>query len=133
MVNVPEDGVPNAPPVEYLPLKVFQSVDVKYPDTEVVAAGIPIETALEPLYEVPVKGALIVKALRLDPNDTPEIVDDASLVIAIAAEAEISPLTIVPSAIIVLVIVPVSPVVIIVPFISGTVNVLVVAVVILDN
>ena len=29
LVAVPEDGVPKAPPVEYLPLKVFQSVEVK--------------------------------------------------------------------------------------------------------
>jgi hypothetical protein len=29
LVAVPLDGVPNAPPVEYLPLKVFQSVEVR--------------------------------------------------------------------------------------------------------
>ena len=29
LVAVPEDGVPKAPPVEYLPLNVFQSVEVK--------------------------------------------------------------------------------------------------------
>lgn len=29
LVAVPLEGVPNAPPVEYLPLNVFQSVDVK--------------------------------------------------------------------------------------------------------
>jgi hypothetical protein len=30
-VNVADDGVPKAPPVEYLPLNVFQSVDDRYP------------------------------------------------------------------------------------------------------
>lgn len=29
LVKVAEDGVPKAPPTEYLPLNVFQSVDVK--------------------------------------------------------------------------------------------------------
>ena len=29
LVAVPEEGVPKAPPVEYLPLNVFQSVEVK--------------------------------------------------------------------------------------------------------
>ena len=29
LVAVPDDGVPKAPPVEYLPLNVFQSVEVK--------------------------------------------------------------------------------------------------------
>ena len=36
LVNVPLEGVPNAPPVEYLLLNVFQSVDDKYPLVDVV-------------------------------------------------------------------------------------------------
>lgn len=49
LLNVPLDGVPNAPPVEYLPLNVFQSVDVKYPLTLVVAAAIDIAGVAPPL------------------------------------------------------------------------------------
>ena len=60
------------------------------------------------------------------PKLTPDIVLAASFVIAIPALALMSPLTIVPSAIIVLVTEPVSPVVTIVPLTFGTVSVLVV-------
>jgi hypothetical protein len=48
LVAVPLDGVPNAPPVEYLLLNVFQSVDVRYPFAEVVAAGMLMTGAAPP-------------------------------------------------------------------------------------
>ena len=62
---------------------------------------------------------------RLLPSDTPEIVDAANLVIAIAAAELMSALTIVLSAIIVEVTVPVSPVVTTVPVVAGRVIVVV--------
>ena len=110
--------------------------------------------AAEPLYVVdpdnPVPDTFSVRVFKLLPNVTPEIVDAASLDTAIAADAEISaltmdpvsdnllytiaadalisPLTIVPSAIIVDVTVPESPVVTTVPVVAGSVIVVVPAV-----
>jgi hypothetical protein len=78
-------------------------------------------TAAEPLYDVPVKPVPRVSVFRLFPRVTPEIVDAASLLTAIAADAPISALRIVPSAIIVPVTVPVSPVVTTVPVVAGRV------------
>jgi hypothetical protein len=94
-----------------------------------VAFDVTVKVAVaEPLYVVdpdrPVPDVFSVKVLRLLPNVTPEIVDAASLETAIAAEALMSAFTIVPSAIIVLVTVPVSPLVITVPVVSGKVSVL---------
>ena len=63
----------------------------------------------------------IVKAFRLLPRVTPDIVDAANLDTAIAAEELMSALTIVSLAIIVDVTVPVSPVVITVPVTAGNV------------
>ena len=82
-------------------------------------------TADEPLYDVPDNPVPIVKAFKLLPRVTPDIVDAANLDTAIAADAFMSALTIVPSAIIVEVTVPVSPVVIIVPVTAGKVIVVV--------
>lgn len=82
--------------------------------------------APEPLYVVepdkPVPDVFIVKVLSVPPSVTPEIVEAANLDTAIAAEALMSALTIVPSAIIVLVTVPVSPEVITVPVVAGIVK-----------
>jgi hypothetical protein len=84
--------------------------------------------AADPLYVVdplrPVPDSFIVRVFKLLPNVIPEIVDAANLDTAIAADALMSPLTIVPSAIIVDVTVPESPVVTMVPVVSGNVNVL---------
>tara|TARA_R110002126_G_scaffold129164_1_gene271891 strand:+ start:1578 stop:2192 length:615 start_codon:yes stop_codon:yes gene_type:complete len=69
-VTVPLDGVPKAPPLVNLALKVDQSVDVKYPFTDAVAAAIEIAgvvppddtTGAEPVTEVtvPVVGVVHV-------------------------------------------------------------------------
>ena len=74
-----------------------------------------------------------VKLLKLFPSVTPDIVEAASLLTAIAAVALISPSTIVPSRIIVLVTVPVSPVLITVPVVAGNVIVFVPAVAVACN
>jgi hypothetical protein len=75
--------------------------------------------AVPPLYEAlpdkPVPDTPSVSVSKLFPRVFPEIVDADSLVTAIAAEALISAFTIVPSAIMVLVTVPLSPVVTTVP------------------
>ena len=70
----------------------------------------------------PVPDTFNVNVFRLLPNVTPEMVDAASLLTAIAADALISALTIVPSRIMVLVTVPVSPDVITVPVVAGIVS-----------
>jgi hypothetical protein len=54
---------------EPLLLNVVQSVEDKYPLAEVVATGIPMETAAEPLKEVPVRGDEIVRVLATEPAE----------------------------------------------------------------
>ena len=102
-------------------------IEVELPYVEAVTpevASVAV-TAAEPLYDVPVKPVPRVSENRLLPRVTPEIVDAASLVTAIAAVALILVLVIVVLAIIVPVIVPVSPVVTNVPLAAGRVNVVV--------
>jgi hypothetical protein len=71
--------VPNAPPVEYLPLNVFQSVDVKYPLTEVVAAAIDIAGVAPPLETT---GAVPVTDVTVPTLAVPpKLTDDPFIVI----------------------------------------------------
>ena len=76
---------------EPLLLNVVQSVEDKYPLAEVVATGIPMETALEPLKEVPVRGDEMVRALRFEPNATPEMVELVSEALAIFDRVLVEP------------------------------------------
>jgi hypothetical protein len=47
--KLPDDGVPNAPPLDSLSLKVFQFVDVRYPFVVEVAADMLIVGVVVPL------------------------------------------------------------------------------------
>jgi len=77
-VNVGDDvvAIPVTAPVEPFTLS-----------TPVLA----IVTAPEPLYEVPERPVPIVSAFRLDPSDTPEIVEFVSPAFGIVATLEITP------------------------------------------
>lgn len=124
--------------VEALPDKVAVIVPaLKLPDASratmvlavfaFVAFEVTVKVAApEPLYVVdperPVPDVFIVRVAKVPPRVTPEMVDAASFDTAIAAEAFMSALTIVPSRIIVLVTVPVSPDVITVPVVAGIVS-----------
>ena len=76
---------------EPLLLNVVQSVEDKYPLAEVVATGIPMETAAEPLKEVPDKGDEMVRVLRFEPNETPEMVELVSEALAIFDSVLVEP------------------------------------------
>jgi hypothetical protein len=106
--------------VLFAPLIVLL-VKVCVPVSVATVESIATVTAEDPLYDVPERPVPIVKALRLLPSVTPDIVDAANFDTAIAAEAFISAFKIAPSAIIVEVMVPVSPLVIIFPVTFGIV------------
>ena len=129
---LPMDIAVDAPPILIVVAVVFNKLKVVLPVVKlVVTAGevrvllvrvwipvrvatvesIAIVTPVEPLYEVPESPVPIVRVLRLEPNEIPDIVLFDNFAFAIEPAS------------IVLVTVPVSPVVTIVPVVAGIVRI----------
>ena len=89
LVKIPDDGVPKAPPTDTydpaacLPLNVFQSVEVKYPLDDDVAAAILIAGAVPPEDTI---GAVPVTEVTVPPEPVAAIVIPPALLVIVTPE-----------------------------------------------